>query len=390
LLLLMTLHPTPGRAGSPVQATAAQVKTAQAAAVAHGDAAQDARQRARADSARAALLAEQQVAAAARLRVLENQTGQAAGSLARLQAESAAQVTALQASEVALTALLPIMQRLSAAPAATILATPESSVDSVRGILVLQALAGEIATRSASVRAQAASVASLLAQISAQQHVLLAAVAAEKAAEDRLTAQINAARTAEMADLDTAVAQAAAALRADQSVRDLRDAIGNLQAAAPSVATPVVARAPAPPAQALGGTPAPLTQAFGSAPVSGMVVENFGDPTIAGPAQGITYKAAPGARVVAPCAGPVLFADHFKSYGLLVILGCNAGTDFVLSGMNRLDVAAGQKIARGQPIGEMTGFDAKNPASEPHLYVELLLNGAPVSPVLLLAAGGAG
>jgi septal ring factor EnvC (AmiA/AmiB activator) len=386
----MTLHPTPGRAGSPVQATAAQVKTAQAAAVAHGDAAQDARQRARADSARAALLAEQQVAAAARLRVLENQTGQAAGSLARLQAESAAQVTALQASEVALTALLPIMQRLSAAPAATILATPESSVDSVRGILVLQALAGEIATRSASVRAQAASVASLLAQISAQQHVLLAAVAAEKAAEDRLTAQINAARTAEMADLDTAVAQAAAALRADQSVRDLRDAIGNLQAAAPSVATPVVARAPAPPAQALGGTPAPLTQAFGSAPVSGMVVENFGDPTIAGPAQGITYKAAPGARVVAPCAGPVLFADHFKSYGLLVILGCNAGTDFVLSGMNRLDVAAGQKIARGQPIGEMTGFDAKNPASEPHLYVELLLNGAPVSPVLLLAAGGAG
>jgi septal ring factor EnvC (AmiA/AmiB activator) len=386
----MTLHPTPGRAGSPVQATAAQVKTAQAAAVAHGDAAQDARQRARADSARAALLAEQQVAAAARLRVLENQTGQAAGSLARLQAESAAQVTALQANEVALTALLPIMQRLSAAPAATILATPESSVDSVRGILVLQALAGEIATRSASVRAQAASVASLLAQISAQQHVLLAAVAAEKAAEDRLTAQINAARTAEMADLDTAVAQAAAALRADQSVRDLRDAIGNLQAAAPSVATPVVARAPAPPAQALGGTPAPLTQAFGSAPVSGMVVENFGDPTIAGPAQGITYKAAPGARVVAPCAGPVLFADHFKSYGLLVILGCNAGTDFVLSGMNRLDVAAGQKIARGQPIGEMTGFDAKNPASEPHLYVELLLNGAPVSPVLLLAAGGAG
>jgi septal ring factor EnvC (AmiA/AmiB activator) len=373
-----------------VQATAAQVKTAQAAAVAHGDAAQDARQRARADSARAALLAEQQVAAAARLRVLENQTGQAAGSLARLQAESAAQVTALQASEVALTALLPIMQRLSAAPAATILATPESSVDSVRGILVLQALAGEIATRSASVRAQAASVASLLAQISAQQHVLLAAVAAEKAAEDRLTAQINAARTAEMADLDTAVAQAAAALRADQSVRDLRDAIGNLQAAAPSVATPVVARAPAPPAQALGGTPAPLTQAFGSAPVSGMVVENFGDPTIAGPAQGITYKAAPGARVVAPCAGPVLFADHFKSYGLLVILGCNAGTDFVLSGMNRLDVAAGQKIARGQPLGEMTGFDAKNPASEPHLYVELLLNGAPVSPVLLLAAGGAG
>jgi septal ring factor EnvC (AmiA/AmiB activator) len=376
LLLFLTITP-PALASSPVQATAAQLRAAQVAAVAHGDAAGFARQRARADAAQAALLAEQQVAGAERLRGLENQTGGAAGLLERLQAESAAQVAALQGNEAALAALLPIMQRLSAAPAATILATPESPVDSVRGILVLQTIAGEVETRSAAVRAQAAMVASLLGQISAQQRVLLASVAAEKVAEDRLTAQINAARAAETADMDTAVAEAAAALRADKSVQDLRGAIANLQGAAAGTAAPVVAKIP----EAAEGA---------GAPVSGMVVENFGDPTIAGPSQGITYKAAPGARVVAPCAGPVLFADHFRSYGLLVILGCNAGTDFVLSGMSRLDVAAGQKIARGQPIGEMLGFDAKNPASEPQLYVELLQNGSPVSPVLWLAAGGAG
>jgi septal ring factor EnvC (AmiA/AmiB activator) len=239
--------------------------------------------------------------------------------------------------------------------------------------LVLQGVAAEIEQRSAAVRRQAESVAGLMGQISAQQTVLLGAVAAEKRAEDLLTAQINAARAAEMADSDTAVQEAAAALKADQDVHDLRGMIAKLQAAAAKPAAP-----------ALG----PVVAGAG-APVSGLVVQNYGDPTIAGPAQGITYKAAPGARVVAPCAGPVLFADAFKSYGLLVILGCDARTDFVLSGMTRLDVSAGEKIARGQPIGEMLGFNAKNPAQEPHLYVEMLQDGAPARPDAWLSPGGA-
>jgi septal ring factor EnvC (AmiA/AmiB activator) len=121
-----------------------------------------------------------------------------------------------------------------------------------------------------------------------------------------------------------------------------------------------------------------------------MLVENFGDPTIAGPAQGVTYQAAPGARVVAPCGGPVLFADHFRSYGLLVIVGCGGDVDFALSGMSRLDVSSGQLVARGQPVGEMQDFDAKNPTTQPHLYVELLQNGAPADPTSWLSSGGSG
>jgi septal ring factor EnvC (AmiA/AmiB activator) len=372
LLLFLTFH-LPAHASTPVQVKEAELRQAQAAVAAHGQAAVFAKQRVRADAAQAALLAEQEVAAAARVRVLEDQTGGAAGLLERLQADQVAQAAALKAGEAGLAALLPIMQRLSAAPAATILATPESPVDSVRGILVLQGVAGEIERKSADVRARAAAVAGLMGQISAQQKVLLAAVVAERKAEDMLTAQIDAARAAEMADSNTAVAEAAAALKANENVHDLRGMIATLEAAAPPTVPP----------------PAADVVAGADAPVSGMVVQNYGDPTIAGPAEGITYKAAPGARVVAPCAGPVLFADEFKSYGLLVILGCGASTDFVLSGMTRLDVSAGQKIARGQPLGEMLGFDAKNPAAEPHLYVELLQNGAPVSPDSWLSAGGA-
>jgi septal ring factor EnvC (AmiA/AmiB activator) len=348
------------------------LQAAKQAASAHADAAALARRRAQAEALQAALLAEQQVLAAQRLRRLEEQTGDAADRLALLQAEASDAAAALRANEAALTALLPIMQRLSAAPAATIFAMPEAPADAVRGILILQDVAAEIESRSEAMRAQAASVASLLEEITAQQRALVEAAAAQRKAEDALTAQIDSARAAETADSDMAAAEAAAALAANRQVRNLRDVIAKLQAA--SQAPPILAD----------------VKAGAGAPVAGYVVQNYGDETLAGPAQGVTYKAAPGARVVAPCAGPVLFADRFHSYGLLVILSCGAGTDFVLSGMQRLDVSPGERVARGQPVGEMLGFDPKDPSAEPRLYVELRQNGAPVNPSAWLTGGGSG
>jgi len=337
--------------------------------VAHDEAAAAARQRARADAAQAALVGEQEVVAAAGLRRLEDETGAAADELGRLEVEAAAARKNLARNEVALTALLPVMQRLAAAPAATILAVPESPADSVRGVLVLQTVAGVIEQRSEAVRAEAARVAGLLAQITAEQRVLAAAVAAQRVAEAALTAQIQAARAAEAADTDTAMAEDAAAVKADAQVRDLRGMIARLRRASGL-------------AEAVPTGP--------GAPVSGMLIENFGDPTIAGPAQGVTYQAAPGARVIAPCGGPVLFADHFHAYGLLVIVSCGGADDFALSGMSRLDVSSGQMVARGQPVGEMQDFNAKTPTARPHLYVELLRNGTPVDPASWLSSGGSG
>jgi septal ring factor EnvC (AmiA/AmiB activator) len=370
LLAFLTLHPTQAWPDSPSPDNAAKLEAAETAARVHDEAAAAARRRVRADIEQAALLAEQQVAAALRLRRLEDETGRAADDLARLQARAAAANAALRANEVQLTALLPIMQRLASAPAATLLATPESPADAVRGIIILQSVANAIESRSEQVRADAAAVAALLGQVAAERTRLAAAAAAQQQAEDALTAQIDAARLAEAADFDTAVAEAAAAAKANANIRDLNGMVAALQG------QPAGAPPPAP---------------FGDfAPVAGTLVENYGDQTVAGPAQGVTYQAAPGARVVAPCAGPILFADQFKSYGLLVILGCGADTDFVLSGMHRLDVSSGQHVARGQPVGEMLGFDPKHPAAEPRLYVEYLQNGAPADPSSWLPAGGSG
>ena len=104
-----------------------------------------------------------------------------------------------------------------------------------------------------------------------------------------------------------------------------------------------------------------LPAGTGGAPVAGHIVQAFGAATLAGPATGVSYSAAPGARVVTPCAGTVMFAGAFPAYGLMVIADCGGGTSVVLAGMHHLDVATGEHLAHGQPVGTMLGFDAGRP-----------------------------
>ena len=121
-----------------------------------------------------------------------------------------------------------------------------------------------------------------------------------------------------------------------------------------------------------GGTLAAAAQPDGqlTAPVAGTVFRSWGDPTDAGPATGISYHAAPSARVVSPCAGRVSFAESFRSYGLLMIVDCGGGYHAVLAGFERLDVKAGQDLRAGEPVGVMPGWNP-GAGSRPSLYVEL-------------------
>lgn len=345
----------------------------------------EARRKAAADAMRAAALAQAQVAAAAGVRHLEDQTGQAAATLDDLAAEAKAAAGALQQNEAALAALLPVMERLAREPAASMLAVPASPADAIRGVLVLQGVAAEIERRAKAVQAQALQVAALQTQAKAQQAALTASVAAQQKAEDALTAKISAAHAAEVSDLDTAARAAAAEAAETQNIHDLQDVVGKLQRLQEKEQGQAAEAAERVPPIAPGAGPAAA-----NAPVAGTLVQEYGAPTVAGPAVGIVYRAAPGARVAAPCSGPVLYANTFHDYGLLVILDCGGNYDFVLSGMQHLDVTAGQQLTRGQPVGEMTGYNASDPTRQPMLYVELRQNGKPVNPAPWLNGGGSG
>ncbi|MGC8470482.1 MAG: murein hydrolase activator EnvC family protein, partial [Acetobacteraceae bacterium] len=123
-------------------------------------------------------------------------------------------------------------------------------------------------------------------------------------------------------------------------------------------------------------------------PVAGVITRGFGQATLAGPATGVSFATAPAARVVSPCAGKVVFGQKFRSYGLLLIVDCGGGYDFVMSGMARLDAQVGQSVRAGEPVGVMPGWNPRLSEKRPTLYVELRRNGVPVDPMPWLRRRG--
>ncbi|MBR0656853.1 murein hydrolase activator EnvC family protein, partial [Plastoroseomonas arctica] len=152
---------------------------------------------------------------------------------------------------------------------------------------------------------------------------------------------------------------------------DLPEMIARLPTPPPRV-EPVVLPAP-PPVAGLGGLP-----------VAGRVSREFGAPTDAGPARGLTIAAPPGARVVAPCGGRVAFAGVFRSYGQLLILDCGDGLHAVLAGFARLDATTGDRAAAGEPVGVLG--EGGGSAGRAALYLELRRNGQVTDPRPWLAA----
>ena len=75
-----------------------------------------------------------------------------------------------------------------------------------------------------------------------------------------------------------------------------------------------------------------------------------------------------------------MFAQGFRSYGLLLIIDCGGGYHVVLSGFERLDAKLGQTLLVGEPVGIMPGWEPGSTAKRPALYVELRHDGAPVNP----------
>ncbi len=108
------------------------------------------------------------------------------------------------------------------------------------------------------------------------------------------------------------------------------------------------------------------------------MVRDFGTSDDSGAANGATFATPAGARVVAPCGGKVAFAGLFRSYGQLLIVDCGGGLHGVLAGLGRLDVALGQVVQLGEPVGVMGGDAAAEAGAS--LYFEVRRNGVAVDP----------
>src|SRR6185437_4825987 len=148
-LLTVAAHPAPPPKES---VTRHQAEEADRAHAAEQAAQQQAAARAAAAAAEERTLADQRVAAAARLRDAEAATEAAAGrmdTLVRRQHEAA---TRLAARAEALQPLLPLIERLSLYPAETLLAVPAPPEQTLRGVMVLHGIAEQLQAEAAGLR----------------------------------------------------------------------------------------------------------------------------------------------------------------------------------------------------------------------------------------------
>ena len=117
-------------------------------------------------------------------------------------------------------------------------------------------------------------------------------------------------------------------------------------------------------------------------PVHGRVLLSFGQPGEGGqPHRGITIEARPGARLVAPYDGKIVFAGPFRTYGLILIIEHSEGYHTLLAGLGRIDGAVGQSVSAGEPVGTAGSTETGNSS----IYVELRRNGQPIDPLPWLA-----
>ena len=401
-LLLAAAAPTPGELGSMERHRAERLAAGREAAA-----------RAEAAAAVQARLGQARAAAAAQLRTTEEAAADASARVAALAGRRAEAEARLRARAADLAPLLPLIERLSLYPAETLLAAPAPPERALTGLLVVRGLVAELQRQAAALRAEQAEVAALAAgqrdeavrldaartaqagQAAALDREIGTAREAERAAEDAgaQATRDAAADAAHAATLREALARIEAEHRAaeararEEALRDERDRrdaeaedARRRQAALARPAGPGLAAAGVPQAGAPGGAMV--------VPVAGGVVQGWGAATDAGPATGLSYRPPPGARVVSPCAGRVVFAAPFRSYGKLAIVDCGGGFHAVLSGLGRLDVSPGRAVQRGEPVGVMTEWDPGQAGTAPTLSLELRRGGQPVDPGPFLRGRG--
>ncbi len=118
----------------------------------------------------------------------------------------------------------------------------------------------------------------------------------------------------------------------------------------------------------------PLLRFSGILPVAGRLLSGFGEASDTGPQRGIVLAPSGGAEVVAPAAGRVAFAGPYRGYDHIVIITHDGGWSSLVTGLGRIDVAAGEAVVAGGPLGVAE-------PGHPRVMVELRKDGAPVNPM---------
>lgn len=367
-----------------------------------------------------ASLRDQSVAAAKAAQEHETALTGLENQLAALDAEAAQKAAQLERHRAEQQQLLMALERLARNPPEALALAPGDPIDAVRSAMLMGAAVPPLEAEAHRLAREIDDLAAVKQQIAAaearhraerlgldQQHTQIEALIARKAvlqseaqqgAEESGQQQLQlAAQASDLQQLiekldaerrarDAEIAQRREARqRREQAERQEAERLMALQhrhdqggASVVVTAPPPVIRDPVKPASIR-----PFAQARGALlyPASGRLMRRFGENNELGVAsKGLSFETRPGAQVVAPFDGRILFAGPFKGYGQILIIEHRDGYHSLLAGLDRVEARVGQWLVAGEPVGIMPGGEEK-----PRLYFELRHDGQPINPLPWLA-----
>ncbi|TAN53532.1 MAG: peptidase M23 [Rhodospirillales bacterium] len=329
--------------------------------------------------------------------------------LGRLRAKDAAMTSALERRRGQMGRVLMALERMAWRPTEALIAQPAQPADTVRSAILLRTAVPQIEQEASDIRRELDNLAQIRADIARQrerrslalvrledeqkrldQLMLRKSEMVARTQEERQEAEKRVSRLAtEAEDLKDLIhrIEEERRMRAEALARE-REARAKAQMAAKKAGKPAPQETASQQARPMlphyDGPAKPFSQAKGLIPLParGEVVTRFGEPNSLGaPSKGISVETRPGAQVVAPYDGQIIFAGTFRSYGRLLIIEHGEGYHSLIAGLGRIDGAVGQTVVSGEPIGVMGDGSGK-----PVLYVELRRNSQPVNPSPWLAA----
>lgn len=163
------------------------------------------------------------------------------------------------------------------------------------------------------------------------------------------------------------------AIALGEQARDIVDLMGQMSDQAATRADLAALPGPLPRPLKPGETPSPIDSLAWSRtappyrlPVDGHLVTGLGEVSDAGVrSRGLTLETQPGAQVIAPAAGRVVFARPFRDYGTVVIIDHGGAWTSLVANLADTSVSVGDQVQQGSPIGH-AGAGAR-----PRVTVEL-------------------
>lgn len=340
--------------------------------------------RAREVTATADRTAREAAAVAARIQETEAAIAAQQAKMALIASQRAVLRARLAERQGPLARLIGSLQRLSRRPPVLALLRPGSVRDAVYMRALLDTMLPEVERRTIDLRGEIARGQALERSARAAAAELGQAQGQMRERRRQLAAIESGQRLASREASGIAARESERALALAEKARDLGDLVqemgrqGGLREALAALPGPIM-RPPQPEeARVVGAsqfTPPPQGLPSYILPVTGRLLTGFGEDA---PGQarsgGLVLAPRGNAQVVAPAPGRVAFAGPYPGYDRIVIIEHDGGWTSLVTGIVRLDVAVGDSIVAGSPLGIAA------PGS-PRVMVELRRHGEPVNPL---------